>query len=461
MLTTSKGANKNYLAKVVKLEGVKKHSNADRLQTVDIDFNTVITGMDAKDGDIYIYFPVESKINELFLSETNSFSNKLKNFDQEKKGYFGDKCRVKATRLRGEKSMGYIVPVTEVYKWANHPNFLKATKNKPDGVFIDVADIGTEFDTINGIKLVEKYQVELKKGSRVKQGKSPSLNRLVDGQVHLHADTEKLRRNAHKIKVTDVVSITYKEHGTSWWVSNVIVKRKLSFLEKISKRLGLKVEEQEYDKVYGSRRVVKNKYLEDPKAKDHFFGYDLWEGIKDEIGHLIPKGYTLYGEMVGYDANGRAIQKGYDYGCSPHGLRGNPYHKLTVYRITSVNPDGVVVELSYPQIAEFCGKVGLTPSHLYFYGTAGEWLSQNSLLNNKVISVLSEKNFQETFVKTLEAKYNEKDCFMCVNKVPEEGVIVRKDSLYSYEAYKLKSFSFLEWESKELDKETIDIESEN
>ena len=120
MLTTSKDANKNYLAKVVKLEGVTKHSNADRLQTVKIDFNTVITGMDAKDGDIYVYFPVESKINEMFLAETNSYSDKEMNIDSDKKGYFGRKGRVKATRLRGEKSMGYIVPIQTVVKWAGY-----------------------------------------------------------------------------------------------------------------------------------------------------------------------------------------------------------------------------------------------------------------------------------------------------------------------------------------------------
>lgn len=447
MLTISKDANKNYLAKVVKLEGVQKHSNADRLQTVKIDFNTVITGMDAKDGDIYVYFPVESKINEMFLADTNSFSDKTMNADPEKKGYFGSKGRVKATRLRGEKSMGYIVPADIVWKWANISK----------GIYPPFE--GIEFDTINGIKLVEKYVVKTKGEPRVKQGKKPALSRLVDGQVHLHVDTENLRRNAHKINPDDMISITYKTHGTSWWVSNVIVKRKLKFWEKVGKFLGFNMNEYGYDLVYGSRRVVKNKAFEDPKGQDHFFGYDLWEGIKDEIGHKIPKGYTLYGEMLGYNANGRAIQKGYDYGCSPSGLLGKPTHKLEVYRITYVNPDGVVTELSYPQIAEFCKKYDLTPAHLYFYGKASEWLVRNTEVED--LASIDARNWHEKFVTTLEKKYNEKDCWMCVNKVPEEGVIVRKESLYSCESYKLKSFKFLEWESKELDKGESDIESEN
>lgn len=101
MLTTSKEANPNYLAKVVKLKNLQKHSNADRLQTVVIDFQTVVTGMDAKEGDIYIYFPVECKINSGFLSQTNSFRDKTLNTDFEKVGLFEENCRVKAVRLRG------------------------------------------------------------------------------------------------------------------------------------------------------------------------------------------------------------------------------------------------------------------------------------------------------------------------------------------------------------------------
>lgn len=65
------------------------------------------------------------------------------------------------------------------------------------------------------------------------------------------------------------------------------------------------------------------------------------------------------------------------------------------------------------------------------------------------------------FFLKLEETYNEKDCFLCVNRVPEEGIVVRKESLNSCDSYKLKSFRFLEKESKELDKGVIDIESEN
>ena len=125
MLSISEKANTNYLAKVVDLKNIKKHPNADRLQTVDIDFNTVITGMDAKEGDTYVYFPIECKINKDFLSETNSFRDKELNSDKEQMGFFEENCRVRAMRLRGEKSMGYIVPISVVFNWAygKEPSF--------------------------------------------------------------------------------------------------------------------------------------------------------------------------------------------------------------------------------------------------------------------------------------------------------------------------------------------------
>jgi tRNA-binding EMAP/Myf-like protein len=118
MLTISKDANRNYLAKVVKLKGLKKHSNADRLQCVIIDFQNVITDMTAKDGDVYIFFPVECEINKDFLSYVNAFREKELNQDQTQTGFFEKNCRVRAVKLRGEKSEGFIIPVHKLEEFA-------------------------------------------------------------------------------------------------------------------------------------------------------------------------------------------------------------------------------------------------------------------------------------------------------------------------------------------------------
>lgn len=437
MIKISTGANPNYLAKVVKLQNVQKHPNADKLQIVNIDFQTVITGLDAQDGMFYVYFPLESQLNVEFLSQTNSFRHKELNADQTQVGFFEDNARVRAVRLRGTPSQGYIVPIKIVEDFANVSGLSSY--------------VGQEFDTINDILLLKKYQVKEKtSGLSNKQGKKPKLSRLIEGQVHLHIDTENLRKNVYQINPDDEISITYKTHGTSWWVGNVIVKRTLNWKERLAKFFGVKVQETEYDHIYGSRRVVKNSDVADPKAKDHFYGYDVWEDIKNTVKDFIPKGYTLYGEAIGYDKNGGAIQKGYDYKCA------NGEMKLEVYRITHTTPDGLVTELNYSQIQEFCERSGLTASYKFYTGKAIDWLNLRFLNGREELN-----DFHETFLRELEKEYNEKDCFMCSNSVPEEGIVLRKEKLFSCESFKLKSFRFLEWETKELDAGESDIESDN
>ena len=437
MISKSDKHNPNYLAKVVELKGVHKHPGADRLQVVTIDFQNVITGMDAKDGDLYVYFPLESTINKDFLSFTNSFRDKDMNTDKEEVGFFEAKGRVRAVKLRGEKSMGYLVPVQTITQWINI--------NIPWG-----DHIGEEFDTIGDKLMVEKYIVPNRGGLGTnKQGKKPRVTRLIENQVRLHADTENLRKNAHKIDSEDLITISYKIHGTSFWVGNLMVKRYLKFYEKILKFLGINIQDTEYDYVYGSRKVVKNADMIDLRysaEKLHFYEYDLWGDIKDELKEFIPKGYTLYGECVGFLKGGGAIQPQYDYACDP-GKK-----EIRIYRITSTNVDGIVHDLSTEQMKEFCDYYGLKMIHVFYSGKAGEMypeLDQNL-------------HWHESFIRNLERDYNDKDCFICKTPgLPEEGIVLRREKLFSFDAYKLKSWRFLQRESELLDKEEVDIESIN
>jgi hypothetical protein len=71
----------------------------------------------------------------------------------------------------------------------------------------------------------------------------------------------------------------------------------------------------------------------------------------------------------------------------------------------------------------------------------------------------TQKEFGEAFVEALEHMYLEKMCKYNRNEVPCEGVVVRIDRLEEAEAYKLKSWKFLEWETKELDKGEADMET--
>lgn len=424
----------NYLAKVVELKGLRKHNNADRLQCVDIDFQNVITGLTAKNGDVYVYFPVECAINKEFLAFTNSFRNTELNSDPNEVGFFEPNARVKAMKLRGEQSMGYIVPVETVEQFTGQKISSK---------------VNSFFDTIGEFRMCEKYVPKYSKqqglGGKVKQGQKPKVSRLVDGQVRLHVNTANLRLNAHQINPNDIISVTYKTHGTSWWSGNLKVKKVIGFWQRILKFFGADVVDTEYDIVYGSRKVVKNKDMDDAKNKEHYYGYDLWKDISDHVKEHTPKGFTLYGECIGFEKNGGAIQKGYDYGCEPR------ENKIEVYRITQTNEDGFVTELTYPEIKEFCDKTGLNAPFLFYYGKAADMFPEIEI----------EEHWNENFVEKLQEVYNEKNCFMCKNEVPEEGIVVRKESLLQCESYKLKSFAFLGWESKQLDSGEVDIENAN
>ena len=307
-------------------------------------------------------------------------------------------------------------------------------------------DIGTEFDYFNDIEICKKYvPANTGRGILTKGNKKAvsKISRLLENQFRLHNDTENLRRNIDKINPDDYIGIHYKKHGTSWVVGNVLVKKSLKWYEKLAKKIGFNIQDKEYDIIYSSRKVVKNQY--ETKNSNHFYGYDLWQDIKDKVYDKIPKGYTLYGECVGFTKDGAYIQSGYDYSCPLNEF------KIYIYRITVTNEDGFVIELEDRQIEEFCEKFGLNYKDTFiYYGKA----------KNLYPKLNTEQHWHENFLKNLERDYNDKDCYMSVNKVPEEGIVVRKQKLFHYEAYKLKSARFLEFETKQLDKGEVDIEEQ-
>jgi len=76
------------------------------------------------------------------------------------------------------------------------------------------------------------------------------------------------------------------------------------------------------------------------------------------------------------------------------------------------------------------------------------------------LNIWDQNEFREGFLKSLQSKYvYDQDSIFCNNNVPEEGCIVRLEGL-EIKNYKLKSFRFLQHESGELDKGTIDMETE-
>lgn len=427
--------NKNYAAKIVRLQGLRKHPNADKLQIVNIDFQPVITGLDAKDGDLYVYFPLECSLNPQFLSFSNAYSDKELNADKEKKGFFNAKGRVKAIRLRGSLSEGYIHPLGAVNNWllTVNPQYQ-----------LSVNDLGTEFDHIGDIKFVQKYVVPTKycPARKNKQKAAKRESKLVENQFRLHVDTENLKRNMFKISPDDTISISYKLHGTSGVFSRVICKKPLNVIQKFARFIGIPVQETQYDSVFSSRKVIKNSYAD--KEHNSFYSHDIWGDVAKELEGKILDGITLYCEIVGQMPNGKWIQKQFDYGA------GNNQHLTFVYRITYTNPQGNVFEFTTDQIHRYCEKYGLATPKLFYHGPAKYLYPEINV----------GEHWHENVLNRLVADYNDKNCFMCQNTVPEEGIVLRRENTDDFDAYKLKSPKFLEHETKQLDSGEENIEDQ-
>jgi hypothetical protein len=441
MFNKSQNHNPNYLASVVKLQGVRKHANADRLQNVSLFGNNVITGMDAKDGDLYVYFPLESAISKEFLSYTNSFRDATLNADSSKKGMFEQHGRVRCARIRGEKSEGYIVPVSLL------ESFAKDILNQK--IEITEKYVGSDFDLFFEHCFCKKY---IPKGMRNfgEAGKKKTrgnvkkyISRLVKNQFHFHPSTEQLKRNIDKINPDDFINITEKYHGTSFVVSNVIVKKKLSLLDKIGQFFKMNIIDTEYGMLYSSRSVLKNLAMDDDKQNNNFYDTDVWKIVADKLYPHLKKGYSAYGEIVGYTPTGSMIQRDYDYSCPQGSL------DYLVYRMTYTNADGDVFELSPSQMTEYCTRYGLKTPLLHYSGKAKDLYPELS----------TEKHWHENFLNNLIRDYLEKKCKLCQKDVWAEGIVLRKDIPNSWEVYKLKSFNFLENESKQLDSGEVDIET--
>jgi hypothetical protein len=449
MLRISEKANRNYLAKVVSLGKSVTHPNADRLQGFVIDHARIYVDLSFKEHDICIYFPLECQIDSRILSFLNLYSDKSLNKDNSKAGFFNSKGRVRAVRLRSEPSQGFIMKAEDfLYAVATFASFSR---------LIDSDSIGQEFDSINDEIIVKKYVVEKQRKSGVKSDKklANKVSRIVENQFRFHIDTEQLRKNIFKVNRNDYVSITAKLHGTSVIFGKLLTYRKLTFIERILKKLGVNINDKEYDLLYSSRRVIKNDDLN--TQSNHYYSSDVWGDAVKTFEYAVQKGYTLYGEIVGFTRDGAYIQKGFDYGCLKP-IYENEYvegvhYRVYIYRITFTNEDGNVSELSWRQIKTYCEHFGIQHVPEYYFGKLVNF-------DKSLKKIKTDEEFNGAVIKLLEEKYLEKYCEFCAVKVPSEGIVLRVDKLFKFDAYKLKSFMFFEWESKQLDDNVIDIESE-
>ena len=107
----SKNANINYLAKVVDIKTFTPHPDPEttKLKLAHVDGYNIVVGIDSEPG-VYIYFPTSCEINSQLLAYGNLYRHTEKNNKPEAKaGFFEDNGRVKAIKLRGIVSEGFLM----------------------------------------------------------------------------------------------------------------------------------------------------------------------------------------------------------------------------------------------------------------------------------------------------------------------------------------------------------------
>lgn len=450
-LTISKNANVNYLAKIVHVETFSPHPNADKLKLAGVGGCITACSNTTKPG-IFIYFPIECCISEAYLKQNNLYRDKALNSNPEvNPGFFEPNGRVKCVRLRGFVSEGLIMPIDTL------------TNDNCDDL------VGTEFDEVDGIKLVEKYVIAKHRGGNYKQLRDLKVKAyeelIVDKQFRFHSDTEQLKKNLYKFNPDTLIQISDKRHGTSSISCKLLTKRKLSLFERIARQFGAHITDYEYSSFCSSRKVIKDPRL-NPKLGQNYYDADIWNIAHKIVEPFLVTGQTLYFEIIGYLPTGNMIQKDYDYGCT---FISSAYYKemtpiqmwqaklfdIYIYRSTYTNIDGKVFEMSSKALQEWCTNNGLPCVQEYFYGTVDQLLAYH---NDSYQEGLSTETYQEHFLNVLIKNYLEKDDPICRNKVPQEGIVIRLVK-NEFEAYKLKSLRFLEKESKQLDSGEVDLES--
>ena len=96
---------------VVVIKDLRPHPNADRLQVATFFGCDTCVSIEAKVGDVGVYFPVDLQLSEEFCIE-NHMLRELPDGTKDT-GYMDPvKRNVKAIKLRGEKSDGIYLPIT-------------------------------------------------------------------------------------------------------------------------------------------------------------------------------------------------------------------------------------------------------------------------------------------------------------------------------------------------------------
>ncbi|QBZ71848.1 RNA ligase [Mycobacterium phage HanKaySha] len=432
--------NKNYAAQVVRVPATLELKGLDNLVGVPVLGCQALTQRDAKEGDLRIAFTVETQLSVDYAHYNNLFRDAERNEDPNETGYLENHRRIKAMKLRGHKSSALLMPLESVAWTGVDPSELQE---------------GDTFDTLNGHEICRKYELPVKHTHGAKASKVQRAFKRVDAKVFPeHLDTDNFFRSAHLLEAGREVIVTQKLHGTSIRVGNVPVLRRKKWLERFINRW-VKTPDYEFDVVYGSRKVIKD--VNNPN-QNHYYQSDIWTDYGKKIAALIPEGFIVYGELIGWTPDGSPLQKNYTYDVP----KGEAH--LYVYRVAHINAQGHLSDLSWDGVKQFCQVRGLkwTPEmdRVSFGGADPEYPSIEELTQyiTQAMDMRYADHYDKTVAGTAVAALIDRPISLSDKKSVDEGVCLRQDGLVPT-ILKAKSPKFFEYETKLLDSGEVDTES--
>ena len=424
---------------IVKIEHLRPHTNADRLQIATIFGNDVIVDLNVAIGDIGVYFPSDLQLSKEFC-EINDLVRRKDENGNPCGGYLDpDKRNIRPIKLRGEKSDGIYLPI----------KCLEYTQGR--------LKIGDRIDVVNGHEICCKYipviknktSSKTKKCNKVRKHTAPVAPLFIE-----HADTEQLNYNLDAFKAGDQIEITLKMHGTSNRVAYVPVLKKFkrTLFDRILGREGKPI--YEYDYISGTRRTVLNSF------DGSFYGSNAFrKQFEDRLRGKLYKGEEVYFEIVGFTDAGTPImpigdnnkvgkdfvkQYGektvFSYGCAPND-KDLPQSEMYVYRMTMTNEDGAVVEYSPDFMRYRCEQMGVKCVPVFAKATIDCEGVHIYAPDNELYGFVHETDNVGDTVKLVAEKYYDGPDPIGKTHV-REGVVVRIINRPKFCAYKHKNFNF-------------------
>ncbi|AOE43790.1 RNA ligase [Gordonia phage Bantam] len=450
-LTFERPLNPNYAATVIELGSPTTLANLDNLVGFPVYGLQALTTKDHFAGELMVAFTAETQLSEEFARENNLFRKTELNADPEAdRGYLEENRRVRAIRLRGEKSSALLLPVSCLTYAGVDPSDLES---------------GMTFDQVNGHEICRKYVVPVKGGNANRAAKqAEKVFRQVDERVFpRHVETANFWRSLNELKhYASELIITQKLHGTSVRAGNVPVLNPPiePRFNGLRRSLGLKpkpavpattVWAEDTRFTVGSKRVIK-----DENATQGFYGdVDVFTVVAEELlAGKIPENYMVYGEIIGWvPGTDKPIQKGYTYGL-PEGRA-----DLYIYRVATINRTGQIADLPWDAVKTFCRERGLkwTPELFRIPARILQEREDREILVFNIEDILDHR-FEDAYLRD-GLDWADKPVPLSDPKSVDEGVCIRQDYGVVPTILKAKSPLFFEYETKQADKGEIDIET--